>query len=179
MLVGGGRRTVNGYIYSIVCIAAAGGIVCIAAPEGVQSGIKKHLKLVCALCLLSVMIAPVSKFINNVRDFFESDGSDIFGEAGGEDELRGTYESIYNKYLEGGYSDNVGAAVKDILYERLGIAKESCQINVEFADKDGDGTREPSKITVILTGSEIFRDPDPIKSLVSEVFECDCECAID
>ena len=166
----------NGYIYSIVCIAAAGGIVSIISPN---SAIKKHLKLLCALCLLCVMIAPVSNFINGVRDFFETDGSEIFGSSDTESELRDKYENIYNKYLEGGYSDNVGEAVKDILYENLGVAKENCRVNVNFSDKDGDGVREPSKITVILSGKEIFRDPETVKKLISDIFKCECECAID
>ena len=165
----------NGYIYSIVCIAAAGGIVCILSPS---SGIKKHLRLVCALCLLCVMISPVSNFLNSIRDFFDGEGSELF-ETDENGELRDTYESIYNKYLEGGYSDNVGEAVKDILYENLGVSKENCRVSVQFADKNGDGVREPTKITVILSGKEVLRDPSTVKELVSNVFECDCVCAID
>ena len=88
-------------------------------------------------------------------------------------------EQIYDKYLEGGYSDNVGEAVKEILYERLGVSKENCRVAVSFADKDGDGVREPSKITVILSGKEIFRDPSTVKALIQSLFKCDCECAID
>ena len=165
----------NGYIYSIVCIAAAGGIVCILSPS---SGIKKHLRLVCALCLLCVMISPVSNFLNSIRDFFDGEGSELF-ETDENGELRDTYESIYNKYLEGGYSDNVGEAVKDILYENLGVSKENCRVSVQFADNDSDGMREPSKITVILSGKEALRDPSTVKELLSNVFECDCVCAID
>ena len=166
----------NGYIYSIVCIAAAGGIVSIISPS---SGIKKHLKLVCALCLLCVMIAPISNFISGMRDFFESDSSEFFGTSDIESELRDKYESIYDKYLEGGYGDSVGEAVKAILYEEKGVAKENCRVSVQFADNDGDGAREPSKITVILSGKDVFRDPEDIKELVSEIFECECVCAID
>ncbi len=166
----------NGYIYSIVCIAAAGGIVAIISPN---SKTKKHLKLLCALCILCVMIAPVSNFIDGVREFFETDGEELFGDGEAESELRDKYENIYNKYLEGGYSDNVGEAVKDILYEELGVAKENCRVNVNFSDTDGDGVREPSKITVVLSGKEIFRDPRTVKKLVSDIFKCECECAID
>ena len=172
MLVGGGRRNMSGYVYSIVCIAAAGGIVCVVSPD---SGIKKHLKLVCALCLLCVMIAPTSNFINSLRDVFDIDGTGLLGESDGE--VRDAYESIYNRYLEGGYSDNIGEAVKDVLYEKMGVSKENCRMLVQLSEKDG--VREIRKITVILSGANVFKDPDQIKNTVFETFGCECECAIE
>ena len=73
----------------------------------------------------------------------------------------------------------MGEAVKDILYEELGVGKENCRVSVNFSDTDGDGVREPSKITVVLSGKEIFRDPRTVKNLVYDIFKCECECAID
>ncbi len=166
----------NGYIYSIVCVAAAGGIVCIVTPD---KGIKKHIKFVCALCLISVLIAPISGFISGIKDFFEGEGEEIFGSIGEEGELRDKYESIYNKYFEGGYGENIGQAVKDSLYEKFGIENDKCRINVVLSDNDGDGVKEPSKITVILNGDAIFKDPTPIKRFISELFKCECKCAIE
>ena len=58
-------------------------------------------------------------------------------------------------------------------------ASENPLINVQFSDKDGDGVREVQRITVILSGGDVFRDPDQIKRTVFETFGCECECAID
>lgn len=168
----------NGYIYSIVCIAAAVGIVCVIAPDGTKSGIKKHLKLVCSLCLLCVLISPVASFINNVRNFL-SDGRDAIMDGLNRDELQGSYESIYDKYFEGNYGENVGQAVKRSLSERFGIPESECRVNVGFADNNGDGVKEPSKVTVILGGRSVLRDPKEIKSFVSELLGCECVCAVD
>ena len=168
----------NGYIYSIVCISAAVGIACVIAPEGTRGGIKKHLKLACSLCLLCVLIGPVAGFINNVRDIL-SNGKDTIMNGLDQEELRDSYESIYDKYLESDYGENVGQAVKSSLSERFGIPEDECRVNVEFADKNGDGVKEPSKITVIFSGRSMFRDPKEIKSFVSELFGCECVCAVD
>ena len=178
MFVSGRSRTVSGYIYSIVCISAAVGIVCIIAPDGIRGGIRKHLKLVCSLCLLCVLIGPLLGFINSIKDVI-SQGKDALTNFISDEELRDGYESIYDKYLEGDYGDNVGKAVKNSIREQFGIPESECRVNVEFADEDGDGVKEPSKITVIFSGRSVFRDPKEIKSFVSELFGCECICAVD
>ena len=94
-------------------------------------------------------------------------------------ELRDKYEDIYNKYFEGDYGENIGQAVKDSLYEKFGIANDKCRINVELSDSDGDGIKEPRRITVILNGRAIFKDPEAIKKFISELFKCECKCAIE
>ena len=165
----------SGYIYSIVCASAAIGIVCVISPEG---SVKKHLRLVCALCLLCILIGPMSGVINDVKGFLSEEGEALLDEISGE-ALRGEYENIYEKYLENGYENNVGQAVKSSLLDRFGIPESECRVNVEFADKNGDGIKEPSKITVIFSGSSVFRDPKEIKFFVSELVGCECVCAVD
>ena len=165
----------NGYIYSVVCIAAACGITLALTGER----IKKHVKLVCSLCLLCVMINPVFSLINGLKEIFDEDISGIVGEDGEKNELRENYESIFDSYLEGGYGNNVGQAVKDCLYEKYGIPKEECRVMVEFTDKNSDGVREPSRITVVLSKGSVFRDPSEIKSFIEGLFECACRCAIE
>lgn len=168
----------NGYVYSVVCVAAACGIVCIVSPEGVRSGIKKHLKLVCSLCLLSVLISPIAELMDGMSHIIDGGGESIFGEVD-KTELRESYESIYDKYIDGGYGDNVGQAAKEMLYEKFGIPEEECRIQVEFADKNGDGVREPFRMVVILSGRSMFREPESIRSFLTESFDCQCECAIE
>ena len=176
MLIGSGGWTLSGYIFSIACLSAAIGIACAAAPEGIGGGLKKHLRLVCALCFLCVLIGPLTEIIDNVKSSFEALEEGVDDES---DEIREKYESIYEEYLEGGYGDNVERAVKDLLSTRFGMPEEECRAEIEFADKNGDGVKEVTKITVILSGRSIFRDPAEIKSCVSECFDCECLCAIE
>jgi hypothetical protein len=81
--------------------------------------------------------------------------------------------------MEGGYGENVEKAVKDILGTRFGIPESEISAVVVFADKNGDGVKEVERITVILSGRSIFRDPAEIKGCVSETFACECLCAIE
>ena len=176
-MLGGRRREigVREYIFSVVCMAALGGIVMMVAPEGVRTGLKKHVKLICSLCLLCVMIDPVSQIIGSMKDLEikPPDGMD------GEDELQSIYESIYEGKVESELSNGVGELVKEKLFEKFSIAKESCRVEVAFKDNDGDGMREPSKITVILHGTSIFKDPRVIEEYISGLVGCECICAIE
>ena len=154
-------------------MAAVGGIVLIVSPEGIRSGIKKHIRLICSLCVLCVMISPL-------HSLFES-----LGEIGGrvnstdEDILYGVYESIYNESSEKIYGEGIERAVKQRLAEGLDIPADQCRTAVEFSDSDGDGFGEPKKITVILSGRSIFKDPRQVEALISGEFQCECVCAIE
>ena len=155
-------------------MAAMGGIVLAASPEGVKSGIKKHMRLICSLCILCVMISPLTELIPGIKDIGE--GLEGAGDSGG---LQGFYESIYEQSSGDGIAEAVGSAVKSQLCESFSIPQSEIRVGVELGDDDGDGFREPTKITVILSGMAIFNDPRPIEKLIRERFGCECACAIE
>ena len=164
------------YIYSIVCVSAAIGIACAISPDGVGGGLKKHIKLVCALCFLCVMIGPLIGALDGVKDTFEEI---IGGFEGDDEEIREEYDRIYNEYIEDGCGEKVEQVVKEILSSELGISEKNVRSTVQFEDKNGDGAKEIGKITVILSGKEIFCDPSEIKACIAQTFDCECICAIE
>lgn len=164
------------YIYSIVCVSAAIGIACAISPDGMGGGLKKHIKLLCALCFICVLIGPLTRALDNLKNTFVELCDYASDE---ESEIREKYERIYNEYLEGGYGENVEDAVKDTLSARFGISESEVRAIVKFADKNGDGVNEVEKITVILSGRSIFLDPAEIKACILETFEAECVCAIE
>ena len=162
------------YIFSVVCVAALGGCVITLAPEGIRSGIKKHIKLISSLCLLCVMISPMSELLTSLGEIGDSVASDDDRE-----ELQSMYESIYNGEMDKENGEGIGAAVKEKLYERFDIPGGESRVEVSFRDLDGDGFREPTRITVILSGGSVFRDPRKIEDYLSELFGAECVCAIE
>jgi hypothetical protein len=178
MLICGRRGVMTEYVFSIVLFSIASGIVLILVPEGTRQGLKKHLKLITSLCLICILISPMAKLMETISSFDGGDINGIFG-TDTEGELYDKYNEIYQNYLDGGYGENIGEAVKEALYKRFGIAKENARVLTEFSDKNGDGVREPRKITIVLSGSAIVKEPDSIKKFVSEVFECDTAVAIE
>lgn len=166
------------YVYSIVSLSSAVGVILMLAPDGVRQGLKKHIKFISALCLVCVLINPVSEFLYTFDDLLHSDHLEFIGGVN-EGELYEKYDEIYQSYLEGSYGENIGGAVKDALSEKYGIKKENCRVLTEFYDNDRDGIREPKKITVVLSGLDRFRDPEMIKRFLSDIFNCDVAVAIE
>lgn len=163
------------YIYYVICIAAISGIVLMIAPEGVRSGIKKHIKLICSLCLLCVMINPISELLGAIENI-----GDIENDLGGpKNELESMYESIYEGNVESNYIGSIGISVKEKLLDEFSISQNECRVEVSFYDADGDGLREPERITVILSGRSVFQDPRKIEAYIEKLYNCKCVCAIE
>ena len=120
----------------------------------------------------------MAELIQTLSSLDVEDLSGIF-DTDSEGELYDKYDEIYQSYLDGGYGENIGEAVKDVLHGRFDIKKDNCRVLTEFADKNGDGAREPKKITVILSGEAKLKEPDSIKTFISELFECDVSVAIE
>ena len=171
----------SNYLYSVICTVAVAGIALLTLPGNSRGSMKKHLGLVCSLCVLCIITSPMTELVKSVREFFESGGELIFGQMGKEekDELYDDYKSIYNKYLEGGYGSNIGQAVKDSLLKKFGIPPQELRVLTAFSDEDGDGVREPYKITVVMSGRAVFRNPREIEGFISDLFKCMCECAVE
>lgn len=179
MLFCGGRWcNLREYVYSVVSFSFAFGLVMILAPDGVRQGIKKHIKLIGALCLVCILIDPVSELLDTLENVSSGNMSEITGGIA-EGELYDKYDEIYQSYLDGSYGENIGEAVKDALLKKFDIKKENCRVLTEFHDKNGDGVREPKKITVVLSGADKFRDPEMIKGFLSSLFECNVVAAIE
>ena len=162
-----GRRwcALREYVFSIVCFSSAAGIALILVPEGTRQGLKKHLKLLSVLCLICLLINPMAELIQTLSSLDVEDLSGIF-DTDSEGELYDKYDEIYQSYLDGGYGENIGEAVKDVLHGRFDIKKDNCRVLTEFADKNGDG-------------EEKLKEPDSIKTFISELFECDVSVAIE
>ena len=164
------------YIYVIVVLSAAVGIILVLSPEGRGQGLKKHIRLISSICLLCVLIEPAAELIAALRDA----GGSIVGEINkNEVGLHERYESIYEQYLDGRYGENIGQAVKDALYEKFGIKNENCRVSTEFHYSEKDGVRVPRRIVVVLSGSARLKDPISVKDFVSELFGCEAEVAVE
>ena len=164
------------YVYSIVCLAAAGGLACLLSPEGSGGGLKKHVKLISSVCLLCVLVSPLTGIMADLSDWLSGISAE---EIVGSEELESSYEKSYFDNLRSIYGDDLEGAVCHFLKQELGIPEDECRAIVELGNEGGEDAYAPRRITVVLSGRSILRDPSMVKRVVSKAFECECLCAIE
>lgn len=146
------------YLYSLAVAAVLIALVCTLMPESAA----QHVKLLCSLCVILLLISPVMRLVNAVGQ-----GAWEIPEAW-QDE--GQQEQDY-----GQFSDALVVGQLQVLLEKeQGLPPAQCRILVEWGE-DG-GVRE---VTLLLSGKAIWRDPDPIKAYVEGLLDCKCRVVLE
>lgn len=160
------------YIISLVSASIAVALISILSPEGSGGGIAKHIRLLSALFLICVLIAPVGKFIGGLRDLANGDFSlpqiDLPNEEDGNLQMQDALDDASKKY----FLDSLTI----LLLQEFSIQEGDLSCKAVWTERDGQAV--PKKITVILSGSAIWKDPNKIQSFVSELLGCECVTAI-
>ena len=159
------------YILSIFATALLITVVDILAPAG-TGGLSRHLKLVTSLVLVCVLISPTVAFAEHIREF--ADGNWEF-------DIEGDIEDHYSSELQGAL-DNASFAyfegmLEQTLCKEFNIVEDELRVRVEWS---GEGENlHPKKVTVILSGKAIWKNPAKIEEYVSSLLDCDCVSAIE
>ncbi|MBQ9760208.1 MAG: stage III sporulation protein AF [Clostridia bacterium] len=158
------------YIISLLSASLAITLLTVIAPE---SGIGKHVRLITALFLICVIIAPIGGLLGGLRDL--ANGSFTLPELtppqseDAEEELQ--------KVLDHASKDYFLQSLEQMIVSKLGVKQGDIRCTAIWNDTD-EGT-VPTRITVLLSGSAIWKDPEMIEFFVSDLLSCDCVTAIE
>ena len=158
------------YILSIFATALLITVVDILAPSG--GGTTKHLKLICSLVFICVLVSPTVSLAQRLKEF--ANGNWEF-------EMEGDVEDHYSSELQNAL-DNASLAyfegmLKQTLCEQFEIVEDDLRVNVEWS---GEGEKlRPQKVTLLLSGKAIWKDPAKMEGFVSSLLDCDCVSAIE
>ncbi len=163
-------ENIKAYILSIFATALLITVADILAPS--SGGATKHLKLVSSLVFICVLISPTVSLAQKLQDF--ANGNWEF-------ELEEDVEDHYSSELQNALDDASFAyfegMLKQTLCQEFAIAEDDLRVRVEWA---GTGTEmRPKKVTVILSGKAIWKDPAKIEGYVTSLLDCDCVSAIE
>lgn len=160
------------YILSIFATALLITVVDILAPVGSGGGLSKYLKFVSSLVLVCLLISPTVSLAERLLEFANGDWElDIEGDVKGHysSELQDALDNASKEYFEG--------MLTKTLCEEFAIAEDDLRVRVEWI---GDGENlHPKKVTVILSGKAIWKNPAKIEEYVSSLLDCDCVSAIE
>ena len=161
------------YFLTLIAASLVAVLVGILSPDGERVGIAKHMKLLTSLFLVCVLINPLQsgivglqKLMNGELSLPELDGS------GQEDHLQ-QMEDVLNGASVNYFCDMLTETIEG----QFSIEKGSVRCLVEW-EQTGE-TLTPGRVTVILSGKAIWKDPREIEAFVSELLGCECVTAIE
>ena len=143
----------SGYIYGLICVAAAIGIAEALVPESAKT--RPYLKLIFGLALLLVVVRPLGELVRalpRVGDMLTVEDSET---------------ENYEEIADGALADAYKKGISDELEAAFGLS--NFEVGVML-----DGEKRPQKVTVTLMGKDIFRDPYKIEAHIGGAFGCEC-----
>lgn len=159
------------YLLSVFLISVALSVVSLLSPEGEKGGMAKHLRLLTSLLLICVLIAPLGGLIRGLRDWTEGD----FFLPGLEGDLEEDYQNELQESLDDASRDYFTQTLTRTLEEKFSIATGQIRCKV-FWNENGNA---PERVTVILSGGAIWKDPAQIEEFVTSLLGCPCQTAIE
>ena len=156
------------YLLSLLGGALAAALVGILAPEGAS----RHIRLVSSLFLICVLVAPLPKAIGSVSSWFEEleEAADA-GESGG-----GDYAAQLEAAMESASRSYFAQSLTQMLEQRFSIPAGEIRCTVRWQQ---DEELRPDRVTLVLSGSAIWKNPAEMEEFVTGLLGCECVTAIE
>lgn len=150
----------GGYLYTLAAASVLISLICALTP----SSAAQHVKLLCSLCVICLLCAPLGEAIRAVKEGELALPPEWTEPPAEESEQDG------NRVAE----SLLAGQLQDLLQKEFALDPGECSIYAEWSDA-GRVTR----VTLVLSGKAIWRDPDPIKEYVQELLGCPCVVVLD
>ena len=158
------------YFISLLAAAVLITLFGMLAPEG---GISKHLRLLLGLFLVCAVISPLSSLIGRIDDW--KNGDVVF--PWDKEEAEENYEQQRDEALAQASKDYFVQSLTQMLEREFSISSGYVECRMEWHLTES-GEERPSKITVLLSGSAIWTDPQKIQRFVTDLLSCECVVAL-
>lgn len=155
------------YLLSVVGVSFAAALTRLLSPRGERDGLIKAIRLLTAILVIFVLIAPLRSVVGGIADWFGTLSTD-----GVIDDLR--------ESAEAGRDDLTRAYLTERLTRRLeedfGIAEGDLTCFAEWEDGE---TLRPLRVTLLLSGGAIWKDARAMEEEVTTLLGCPCESVIE
>ena len=155
------------YFLSILGAGLLSAMVGLLAPAATQ----KHLKLVSSLLLVCVLVAPLPRALQALQGLSDELTNDADGS------LTTDYEKELQQALQTASGSYFAEALTTLLCNRFSIPAGELRCAVRWVE-DGDALR-PLSVTLILSGSAIWKNPAEMEDFVTQLLGCECVSAIE
>lgn len=162
------------YLISLLCAACVAALIGILSPDGEGGGIARHMRLLIALVLLCVLIAPMRDALDALIRFTNGDYTLPEADGGGTEE---GYQQQMQAALTEASKTYVAQLLTQMLEREFSITPGAVRCAVRWSDSSQ--TLSPERITVILSQDAIWKDPAPIEDFVTALLGCECVTAVE
>ena len=153
------------YVLSILAASTVGSLVMMLAPDGEGGGIKKHISLIVGLATILVIISPMKRAIEAIREIdFDGINNSVHDSQ--------EYESIFYEALEQVEINNLKSGIKAELKSKFGIDESECSVEITV-----DGGK-PCRVLIRLYGPAIWCDSGEIEEHFYKLLGCEIVTAI-
>lgn len=154
------------YLMSLIMAALIVGLIGVLVPEGDGGGLRRYVTFVGCLCVLILLISPITRVLGFVGELSDG-GFDISF-----DKQRDEYDERFKQYIMSLGEESITAELTDIICEKFDISEQECHVKVDTYDAQGQ--MAIGCVTVILSGKAIFRDPYEIEQYITDLLGCEC-----
>lgn len=158
----------QGYLVTLIGMSILISVVGMVVPQKV----KKYVRLVCAVCLLCVILKPIPELLGSKGSELFA-GLDIFHGAEDVQEDKAFYNEIYNNTIRKASEEKIAAGLETMMIKDLGLPEDSFEVRVEI--DDGENYVKVRKVSVLISMDAVSRDPHAVVSYLEEMLECTCE----
>lgn len=158
------------YLLSLFGASLATALIHLLAPEGTQGGVSKYLKLLCSLFLLAVIVSPLPHALREIRSL-----PDRIPDLGGT-KSGGLPESV-QEALDESSKIAFARSLTQLLEHRFSIPAGEIRCVIRWEEREDDTL--PEEITLLLSGSAIWQDPDELEAFVTSLVHCTCKTALE
>ena len=153
------------YFISVITVALVSGSVATLMPN---SGLSKHIKLLCALCTVACIAFPIARLLGGSLDTAGLENTfDVLVDS---DEK---YDEIYNRSISRYSELNAEFALKSEIVQNLDIANDAFDVKIVREEKDG--SIYVSRVRIYLYPNALSIDPRLLENYIFDRLKCNCE----
>lgn len=159
------------YLMQILTMSLLCGLIEQLSPAGEREGLRRAVRLVTAICLLCLMVAPLRQAGACLTSF------DLGAWARErESEAQEEYEGLMEEKLGAVSQERLRVELLTMLEEQFEIGTEDCTLTVVF-DESAE-TTTVREVWISLHGKAVLRDPRTVEAAVEAVLGCPCTVSV-
>lgn len=159
------------YFFSLLTASVLVTVLGMLLPNG---ALTKHMRFFCSLFLICTILILPQLLSERVTEWRENGFSLSFDR----EEAKYDYERQLDEALRQTSEDYFRTALIQLLEQEFSIAAGNVDCRIQWQTTE-DRDLSPKHITVLLSGSAVWKDSGRIQEYVSGLLSCECSVAIE